>query len=89
MDKLNNRPRKSLSYELQMKFLNEETYHAYCCFWHPFTEENPAYRKAADKCFKRIYRDDICDIFPRYGHPKIIEIWGDRLTRIKKLESYL
>lgn len=54
-----------------------------------YTEENPAYRKAADKCFKKIYRDDICDIFPRYGHPKIIEIWGDRLTRIKKLESYL
>ena len=54
-----------------------------------YTEENPAYRKAADKCFKKIYRDDICDIFPRYGHPKIIEIWGDRITRINKLENYL
>lgn len=54
-----------------------------------YTEENPAYRKAADKCFKKIYRDDICDIFPRYGHPKIIELWGDRSTKIKKLESYL
>jgi hypothetical protein len=54
-----------------------------------YTEENPAYRKAADKCFKKIYRDDICDIFPRYDHPKIIEIWGDRLARLKKLESYL
>lgn len=54
-----------------------------------YTEENPAYRKAADKCFKKIYREDICDIFPRYDHPKIIEILGDRLTRIKKLESYL
>ena len=54
-----------------------------------YTEENPAYRKAADKYFKKIYRDDICDIFPRYGHPKIIEIWGDRLMRIKKLESYI
>ena len=54
-----------------------------------YTEENPAYRKAADKCFKKLYRDDICDIFPRYGHPKIIELWGDRSTRIKKLESYL
>lgn len=54
-----------------------------------YTEENPAYRKAADKCFKKIYRDDICDIFPRYSHPKIIEISGNRITRIKTLESYL
>lgn len=54
-----------------------------------YMEENPAYRKAADKCFKQIYRDDICDVFPRYNHPKIIEIWGDRLTRIKKLESFI
>lgn len=54
-----------------------------------YTEENPAYRKAADKCFKKIYRDDLCDIFPKYNHPKIIEISGDRLTRVKKLESYL
>lgn len=54
-----------------------------------YTEENPIYRKIADKYFKKIYRDDVCDIFPRYGHPKIIELWGDRPTRIKKLESYL
>lgn len=54
-----------------------------------YTEENPAYRKKADKYFKKLYRDEICDIFPKYGHPKIIEIWGDRLTRIKKLENYL
>jgi hypothetical protein len=54
-----------------------------------YTEENPAYRIAADKCFKKIYRDDIYDIFPRYNHPKIIEIWGDRLARIKKIESYI
>lgn len=58
---------------------------------HPIehTEENPAYRKLADKFFKEIYRDDICDVFPSYIHPKIVEIWGDRMTRIKKLESYL
>lgn len=54
-----------------------------------YTEENPAYRKAADKYFKKIYRDDACDIFPRYDHPKIIEIWGDRAARIQKIESYL
>ncbi len=50
---------------------------------------NPAYRRVVDTIFKKIYRDDICDIFPQYGHPKIIEISGDRMTRIKKLESYL
>ena len=54
-----------------------------------YTEENPAYRKRGDKYFKKIYRDDVCDVFPRYGHPKIIEIWGDPMTRIKKIESYL
>lgn len=54
-----------------------------------YPEENPVYRKLADRCFKKIYRDDICDIFPKYNHPKIIEIWGTRLTRIKKIESYL
>lgn len=54
-----------------------------------YTEENPAYRKLADKYFKKIYRDDVCDIFPRHNHPKIIEIYGDRQTRIKIVESYL
>lgn len=54
-----------------------------------YTEENPVYRKAADKYFKKIYRDEACDIFPRYDHPKIIEIWGDRVARIKKIESCL
>ncbi|HVV68545.1 MAG TPA: AAA family ATPase [Gammaproteobacteria bacterium] len=54
-----------------------------------YTEENPAFRKATDKCFKKIFRDEICDVFPKYGHPKIIEIWGDRLQRLKILESYI
>ena len=54
-----------------------------------YTEENPSYRKAADLCFKKIYRDEVCDIFPKYGHPRIIEIFGDRATRLKNLESYL
>ncbi len=54
-----------------------------------YDEDNPAYRKAADKSFKKIYRDDVCDIFPRYNHPRIIEIWGDRATRIKKIETCL
>ncbi len=54
-----------------------------------YTEENPAYRQTVDRYFKKIYRDDICDIFPRYNHPKIVEIAGDRLTRLKKLEGLL
>lgn len=54
-----------------------------------YTEENPAYRRSANKNFKKLYRDEICDIFPRYGHPKIIEIYGDREKRIKTLQSYL
>jgi len=54
-----------------------------------YTEENPDYRKAADKCFKQIYRDDIYDIFPRYNHPKVVELSGDRMKRLKTLEFYL
>lgn len=54
-----------------------------------YHEEDAVYRKAIDRNFKKIYRDEIFDIFPGYNHPKIIEIWGDRLARIKKLESYL
>ena len=54
-----------------------------------YTEENSAYRKAIDTGFKKIYRDDLYDLFPEYGHPRIIEIWGDRLDRVRKLESYL
>jgi len=54
-----------------------------------YTEENPTYRKLADKCFKKLYREGNCDIFPRYNHPKVIEIYGDRLTRIKTVESHL
>jgi hypothetical protein len=54
-----------------------------------YAEENPVYRKKIDKYFKKIYRDDICDVFPQYNHPKIIEIFGDRLSRVKKLENYL
>jgi hypothetical protein len=54
-----------------------------------YTEENPAYRKAADKCFKKIYRDDSCDIFPRFNHPRVIEMSGEPLARVKILESYL
>jgi hypothetical protein len=54
-----------------------------------YTEENPAYRKMVDKYFKKLYRDDICDVFPDYDHPKIVEIAGNRMTRLRKLESCL
>ena len=54
-----------------------------------YTEENPVFRKKADQFFKQLYRDEIVDIFPRYNHPKIIELWGDRKARIKSLENYI
>ncbi|MBX9705233.1 MAG: ATP-binding protein [Gammaproteobacteria bacterium] len=54
-----------------------------------YPEENPEYRLAADRFFKKLYREDICDIFPRYNHPRIIELSRDRETRVKSLESYL
>jgi hypothetical protein len=54
-----------------------------------FTEDNPAYRKMADACFKKIYRDDIYDLFPDNHHPEIIEMWGSRAERLQKLENYL
>lgn len=54
-----------------------------------YLEENPTYRLAVDRAFKKIYREDICDVFPRYGHPQIIELWGDRSSRIKKLDACL
>ena len=60
---------------------NENTIHSH--------EEDSAYRAAVDRCFKMLYRDEVCDIFPSYSHPKLIEIWGDRQSRLKKIEQYL
>lgn len=54
-----------------------------------YTEENPEYRVLADKYFKNIYRDDILDVFPRYNHPRVIELVGDRKARLKALENCL
>jgi hypothetical protein len=54
-----------------------------------YTEENPEYRSRADKHFKKLFRDDIYDLFPRYSHPRIIELMGNRTARVKILESYL
>jgi hypothetical protein len=54
-----------------------------------YSEDNPEYRKLADKCFKKLYRDEYCDIFPGFNHPRIIEVAGDRNTRLKIVESYL
>lgn len=51
--------------------------------------EDSAYRTAVDHCFKKLYLDEICDILPSNDHPRIIEIWGDRLSRIKKIDQYL
>ena len=49
-----------------------------------YEEENSAYRAAVDRCFKKLYLDEVCDILPSYDHPRIIEIWGECQSRIKK-----
>jgi hypothetical protein len=54
-----------------------------------YAEENLPYRKAVDAWFKKLYRDEICDIFPGYNRPEVIEITGDRAARLKKLEHYI
>jgi deoxyadenosine/deoxycytidine kinase len=54
-----------------------------------YTEENPQYRIAADRNFKLLYRDEVCDIFPGYNNPRIVELSGDRQSRLTKLESLL
>ena len=54
-----------------------------------YTEENSFYRKAIDTWFKKIYHDDTYDLFPQYDHPRIIEMWGNRVDRVRKLETYL
>jgi hypothetical protein len=43
------------------------------------------------KDFVKTYSHYKCEgeAYHKLGHPKIIEIWGDRVTRIKKMESYL
>jgi hypothetical protein len=52
-------------------------------------DEDFIFRKVVDSCFKKLYRDEIYDLFPGYQQPKIIELWGNRQERIKKLETYL
>ncbi len=56
---------------------------------HHIEDEDIIFRKAVDSCFKKLYRDEIYDIFTGYQQPKVIELWGNRQERIKKLETYL
>jgi len=51
--------------------------------------EDAEYRQAIDRNFRKLYFDEVCDIFPGYQQPKIIELYGNRNERLKKLESYL
>ena len=51
--------------------------------------EDIEYRQAIDRNFRKLYFDEVCDIFPGYQQPKIIELYGNRNDRIKKLEAYL
>ncbi|MCF6807157.1 ATP-binding protein [Thiotrichales bacterium 19S9-12] len=54
-----------------------------------YTEENPEYREAIDYYFKQIYRDDQYHLFPNYNQPKIIEIYGSQVERMRKIESLI
>ncbi|WP_299003016.1 ATP-binding protein [uncultured Shewanella sp.] len=54
-----------------------------------YAEENPEYRKAVDKYFKRLYRDDELYLFPNYNQPKIVEIFGSPQERVEKMSTYL
>ncbi|MBS0186283.1 MAG: AAA family ATPase [Proteobacteria bacterium] len=54
-----------------------------------YSEDNPNYRKAIDQNFKKLYWDEKYDIFPDDGAPKIIEVSGNRQTRLKLIESHL
>lgn len=54
-----------------------------------YDEVDSAYRTAIDHCFKKLYLDEACDILPSYDHPRIMEVWGNRQSRIKKINHYL
>lgn len=45
------------------------------------------YRRDVDDYFKAIYRDNAFDLFSKPNAPRVVEIWGPREERIKKLDS--
>ena len=47
------------------------------------------YRDWVDGAFKTLYRDQMLRISPLQNPPKLIEIWGDRQTRLNKIEKFL
>lgn len=53
-----------------------------------YSEENPAYRARVNDALIRILRDQPFDIFPRYDHPRVIEISGTRQARVDSLKPY-
>lgn len=54
-----------------------------------YSEDDPIFRKAVDIYLKRILRDDLLEVFPRYDHPRIIELSGSRKERLQGLEAWL
>ncbi len=47
------------------------------------------YRQEVDEYFKSVYRELIYDILPKNNPPKILELWGSREERIKKIKALL
>ena len=48
-----------------------------------------AYRDEVDALFKKIYRDQHFDVMPQDARPALLELWGSRQERIKRLEAAL
>ncbi len=54
-----------------------------------YPEDNPAYRLDSDQQFKLVYREDQFDIFPCFNHPRVIELIGDRATRVQQMNQLI
>jgi hypothetical protein len=50
---------------------------------------DPDYRKEVDDYFKEIYFDDRFNILPKNNPPKVVELWGPREERVKKITELL
>ncbi len=54
----------------------------------PRSDEDESFRMEVDHYFKQIYREDIYGLFSGQ-QPEIVELWGNRQSRLARLESRL
>ena len=50
---------------------------------------DPSYRSEVDHDLKEIYFNQLFDVMPRKNSPRLIELWGSREERVKKLNELL